>query len=52
MLAIEVKSGRRGMNSGLPKFNERYKPYNSIVVGTNGISLEDLLSSDIMRLMP
>ena len=52
VLAIEVKSGRRGMNSGLPKFNERYKPYNSIVVGTNGISLEDFLSSDIMRLMP
>ena len=52
VLAIEVKSGRRGMNSGLPKFNERYKPYNSIVVGTNGISHEDFLSSDIMRLMP
>lgn len=52
VLAIEVKSGRRCMNSGLPKFNERYKPYNSIVVGTNGISLEDFLSSDIMRLMP
>lgn len=52
VLAIEVKSGRRSMNSGLPKFNERYKPYNIIVVGTNGISLEDFLSSDIMRLMP
>ncbi|MBR5823492.1 MAG: ATP-binding protein [Paludibacteraceae bacterium] len=52
ILAIEVKSGRRGMNSGLPRFGERYKPFNSIVVGTDGISIEEFLKSDIMRLLP
>lgn len=52
ILAIEVKSGRRGMNSGLPRFCERYRPFNSIVVGTDGISIEEFLKSDIMRLLP
>ena len=52
ILAIEVKSGRRGMNSGLPRFGERYRPFNSIVVGTDGISIEEFLKSDIMRLLP
>ena len=52
ILAIEVKSGRRGMNSGLPRFSERYRPFNSIVVGTDGISIEEFLKSDIMRLLP
>ena len=45
--AIEVKSGRRGMNSGLPKFVEAFHPERSYVVGTGGVSLEDFLSSDV-----
>ena len=32
--AIEVKSGRRGMNSGLPAFAEAFHPRRSFVVGT------------------
>jgi len=45
--AIEVKSGRRGMNSGLPEFVEAFHPERSYVVGTGGVSLEDFLSSDV-----
>ena len=49
--AIEVKSGRRGMNSGLPAFEEAFQPKRSIVVGTGGVSLEDFLSCDIEMLL-
>lgn len=49
--AIEVKSGRRGMNSGLPTFEEAFHPKRSIVVGTGGVSLEDFLSCDIETLL-
>ena len=45
--AIEVKSGRRGMNSGLPAFVEAFSPKRSFVVGTGGVSLEDFLSSEV-----
>lgn len=50
-LAIEVKSGRRGMNSGLPKFCAAFHPSRSLVVGTQGIPLEDFLSCDIEGLL-
>lgn len=36
-VALEVKSGRRGMNSGLPTFCERFNPKRAIVIGTDGI---------------
>ena len=49
--AIEVKSGSRGMNSGLPAFEEAFHPRRSIVVGTGGVSLEDFLSCDIEMLL-
>ena len=49
--AIEVKSGRPGMNSGLPAFEEAFQPKRSIVVGTGGVSLEDFLSCDIEMLL-
>jgi len=45
--AIEVKSGRRGMNSGLPEFVEAFHPKRSFVVGTGGVSLEDFLNSEV-----
>lgn len=45
--AIEVKSGRRGMNSGLPSFVETFAPTRSFVVGTGGVSLEDFLNSEV-----
>lgn len=46
-IAIEVKSGRRGMNSGLPKFDSLFHPKRSFVVGTHGIMLEDFLKADL-----
>lgn len=45
--AIEVKSGRRGMNSGLPAFAKTFAPKRSFVVGTGGVSLEDFLGSEV-----
>jgi hypothetical protein len=39
-IALEVKSGRRGMNSGLPKFHEQYHPKRTLVIGTDGIPLD------------
>lgn len=49
--AIEVKSGRRGMNSGLPAFAKAFHPHKSFVVGTGGVSIEDFLSSDLEALL-
>jgi len=49
--AIEVKSGRRGMNSGLPAFVEAFHPQRSFVVGTGGVSLEDFLGSEVERVI-
>ncbi len=49
--AIEVKSGRRGVNSGLPAFVEAFEPKRSFVVGTGGVSLEDFLGSDIEAIL-
>lgn len=50
-IAIEVKSGRRGMNSGLPKFVEKFHPNHSFVVGTGGMRLEDFLSCEMEDLI-
>lgn len=51
LTAIEVKSGRRGMSSGLPAFIEAFHPKQAFVVGTGGIALDDFLSCDIERLL-
>ena len=51
MTAIEVKSGRRGMNSGLPAFVEAFKPKHSYVVGTGGVNLEDFLRCEVDALL-
>ena len=40
-IALEVKSGRRGMNSGLPKFCDNFRPKRALVIGTDGIPFED-----------
>ena len=51
LTAIEVKSERRGMNSGLPAFVEAFHPKRAYIVGTGGVSLEDFLSCDIESLL-
>lgn len=50
-LAIEVKSGRRSTNSGLPKFTSAFHPTHSFVVGTGGIPLETFLSCNLEDLL-
>lgn len=49
--AIEVKSGRRGMNSGLTAFTQKYHPQRTMVVGTDGIDLETFFSADLRKLI-
>ena len=47
VLALEVKSGRRGMNSGLPKFCELFQPKHALVIGTDGIPFDDFFRMKI-----
>ena len=51
LTAIEVKSGRRGMNSGLPAFVEAFEPKRSYVVGAGGVNLEDFLRCEVDALL-
>lgn len=50
VVAIEVKSGRRGLNSGLPEFERRYHPYRSFVVGTDGVPFATFFQMNLMTL--
>ena len=47
IIALEVKSGRRGMNSGLPLFRQKFNPRRAFVVGTDGVPLEDFFKMRI-----
>ena len=49
-IALEVKSGRRGMNSGLPKFCEHFHPKRALVIGTDGIPLEEFFRIQVESL--
>lgn len=49
-IAIEVKSGRRTSNEGLPIFQQKYHPHRALVVGSVGLSIEDFLSMDLNKL--
>ena len=51
VLAIEVKSGNRAMNSGIPHFRERYTHATTLVVGTGGLPLETFFLSDLEKIM-
>jgi hypothetical protein len=46
-IAIEVKSGRRTTNAGLPLFSKLFNPHRAFVVGSGGISVEEFLSLDL-----
>lgn len=43
--AIEVKSGRSGKTSGLESFRSRYKGARTLVVGDNGIPLQEFFAT-------
>ena len=47
VIALEVKTGRRGMNSGLPLFRQKFNPRRAFVVGTDGVPLEDFFKMRI-----
>ena len=49
-IALEVKSGRRGINSGLPKFNENFQPKHALVIGTDGIPFNEFFHIQIENL--
>lgn len=50
-IALEVKSGRRGMNSGLPKFCENFHPKRALVIGTDGIPFKEFFHMKIEDLL-
>ncbi len=50
-IALEVKSGRRGMNSGLPKFCENFHPKRALVIGTDGIPFKEFFHIKIEDLL-
>jgi predicted AAA+ superfamily ATPase len=43
VIGVEVKSGRRGENTGMSVFAQKFKPQKVLLVGTGGISIEDFL---------
>ena len=45
--ALEVKSGKRGMNSGLHLFRQKFNPYRAFVIGTDGVSIEEFLLANL-----
>lgn len=51
LTAIEVKSGRRGVNDGLKIFTDKFHPQQSFVVGTDGIPVEEFLSWNLENLL-
>ncbi|MBO4519568.1 MAG: ATP-binding protein [Paludibacteraceae bacterium] len=50
LVAIEVKSGRRQNNQGLPMFSEQFHPDVELVVGGEAFSLEQFLTLNIEQL--
>ena len=51
LLAIEVKSGRRQMNSGVGKFREQYNPQHTLMVGGDAMPVEQLFKGHIGTLL-
>ncbi len=49
-IAIEVKSGRRTTNAGLPEFVKRFSPKHSFVVGSGGVPVEEFLQWNLDEL--
>ena len=43
VIAIEVKSGRRGENKGMSEFTKKFKPDKVLLVGTGGIDISVFL---------
>ena len=50
VIALEVKSGRRGENSGMSAFAEKFHPEKILLVGTGGIPHEEFLKINPIEL--
>lgn len=50
VVAIEVKSNSEKWTDGLSKFRETFHPAASFIVGDGGISAEDFLTMDVVKL--
>lgn len=50
-ISIEVKSGKLSANEGMKVFNNRFHPKYSLVVGTDGIAVDEFLGWDIGNLL-
>jgi len=48
-VALEVKSGRRKMNSGMKEFAKVFHPQHAYIIGTGGVSFEDFLKTDVVQ---
>lgn len=51
VVAVEVKSGKRQINSGLESFRKKFHPQYSLVVGGESMSVEQFFSRDLARLL-
>ncbi len=51
VVALEVKSGRPGRVSGLDVFRKQYPEADAVIIGANGISLEEFFSSAPQQLL-
>ena len=43
LIAIEVKSGKRTTNKGLPIFRDNFHPNSAFVVGSDNVPVEEFL---------
>jgi uncharacterized protein len=50
-IGLEVKSGREGRVSGLAEFKKQYPPSQALIIGENGIPLEDFFRSNPIKLL-
>ena len=51
IVALEIKSGRQGKVTGLKAFKDEYKKSRAILVGGNGIPLEEFLTTPPEKLL-
>ena len=51
VVALEIKSGRQGKVSGLQAFKGEYKKSRAIIIGGNGIPLQEFLSTPPEKLL-
>lgn len=50
LISLEVKSGRRGANKGMSVFAGKFRPQRTLLVGGDGVSVEDFLKTNPIEL--